>query len=103
MTRDPRALAPGLAHYGALFLGAGAAEVLGDYGAGPNHVLPTGGAARFSGGLSVFTFLRVRTWIEIDDVRAAQPLVRDARDLARMEGLDGHAAAAAMRLPARAR
>jgi len=97
MTRDPRALAPGLAHYGALFLGAGAAEVLGDYGAGPNHVLPTGGAARFSGGLSVFTFLRVRTWIEIDDLAAAEPLLRDASALARLEGLDGHAAAAAAR------
>ena len=98
MTREPRALAARLVHYGALFLGAGAGEVLGDYGAGPNHVLPTGGAARFTGGLSVFTFLRVRTWVEIDDGVAAEPLLRDAAALARMEGLDAHAAAAAARL-----
>ena len=51
--------------YGALFIGSGAAEVLGDYGVGPNHTLPTGGTARSFGGLSVHTFLRARTWIEI--------------------------------------
>src|SRR5439155_1372203 len=49
--RDADAVAPRLAHYGALFVGAASAEVLGDYGAGPNHVLPTGGTARSSGGL----------------------------------------------------
>lgn len=100
MTREPEAIAPRLANYGALFLGAAAGEVLGDYGAGPNHVLPTGGAARFSGGLSVFTFLRVRTWIRIDDPTAAVPIASDAAALARMEGLDGHAAAAAARADA---
>jgi phosphoribosyl-ATP pyrophosphohydrolase/phosphoribosyl-AMP cyclohydrolase/histidinol dehydrogenase len=49
-----------LNHYGALFIGSGAAEVFGDYGAGPNHVLPTGQTARICGGLSVFNFLRIR-------------------------------------------
>lgn len=98
ITRDPEAIASGLVHYGALFLGGGAGEVLGDYGAGPNHVLPTGGAARFSGGLSVFTFLRVRTWMRIDDLDAARPLLRDTAGLARLEGLDGHAQAAEARL-----
>jgi len=58
---------PRLSHFGALFIGAGSAEVLGDYGAGPNHVLPTAGAARSKGGLSVYTFLRVRTWMRMDD------------------------------------
>ncbi len=72
------AVAPRLAHYGALFIGAGSAEVLGDYGAGPNHVLPTAGTARSKGGLSVYTFLRVRTWLRIDDAAAARPLVEDA-------------------------
>lgn len=63
-------------HYGGIFIGAGAAEVLGDYGAGPNHVLPTGGTARYTGGLSVLTFLRVRTWMRIDNTGPSQELVR---------------------------
>ena len=61
-----------LKHYGGLFIGAGAAEVLGDYGAGPNHTLPTGGTARSTGGLCVLTFLRVRTWMRVDDPVAAR-------------------------------
>ena len=68
-------LAPSLIHYGALFVGEGAAEVLGDYGAGPNHTLPTGGTARSCGALSVATFLRVQTWMRLDDSRAALPMV----------------------------
>jgi histidinol dehydrogenase len=96
--RDASTVAPRLAHYGALFLGAGAAEVLGDYGAGPNHVLPTGGAARSTGGLSVYTFLRVRTWLRIDDRSAALPLIEDAIWLGRVEGLEAHARAAERRL-----
>jgi phosphoribosyl-ATP pyrophosphohydrolase/phosphoribosyl-AMP cyclohydrolase/histidinol dehydrogenase len=98
MARDARSLCPRLTHFGALFVGGGAAEVFGDYGAGPNHVLPTGGAARFTGGLSVFNFLRVRTWIEITDLPSAQPLARDAIAFAGMEGLAAHAASAARRL-----
>src|ERR1051325_6494100 len=96
--RDADAVAPRLAHYGALFVGAGSAEVLGDYGAGPNHVLPTGGTARSSGGLSVYTFLRVRTWLRITDGVAARPLIEDAIWLALAEGLEGHARAAKRRL-----
>ena len=87
----------GLEAYGGLFLGAGAAEVLGDYGAGPNHVLPTGGAACLRGGLWVGDFLAVRTWLRIDDPAAARELVADAEQLARLEGLEGHARAAARR------
>jgi histidinol dehydrogenase len=97
--RDAEAVAPRLAHYGALFVGGGSPEVLGDYGAGPNHVLPTGGTARFSGGLSVYTFLRVRTWLRIDDYNAAQSLVEDAVWFGRAEGLEAHARAAERRLP----
>jgi len=96
--REAAAVAPRLAHYGALFVGAGAAEVLGDYGAGPNHVLPTGGTARSTGGLSVYTFLRVRTWLRIDDRAAALPLIQDAIWLGRAEGLEAHARAAERRL-----
>lgn len=91
-------IAPRLAHYGALFIGAAAAEVLGDYGAGPNHVLPTGGTARSTGGLSVYTFLRVRSWLRIDDSAAARPLVEDAGWLGRVEGLEAHGRAADARL-----
>jgi len=83
--------------YGGLFIGAGSAEVLGDYGAGPNHVLPTGGSARHVGGLSVSTFLTTRTWMRIDDRAAAGELVEDAVALARLEGLEGHARAAERR------
>ena len=72
--------------------------MLGDYGAGPNHVLPTGGTARFSGGLSVYTFLRVRTWLRIAECAAARPLVEDAVWLGRAEGLEAHARAAERRL-----
>jgi len=92
------AVAPRLAHYGALFIGAGSAEVLGDYGAGPNHVLPTAGRARSTGGLSVYTFLRVRTWLCIDDAAAARPLVEDAAWFGRVEGLEAHARSAERRL-----
>jgi Histidinol dehydrogenase len=59
-------------NYGGLFIGANAAEVLGDYGAGPNHVLPTGGTGKYTGGLSIFNFIRVRTWMRIDDAAASQ-------------------------------
>ncbi len=89
---------PKLEHYGALFLGHNAAEVLGDYGAGPNHTLPTGGTARSFGGLSVHTFLRVRTWLRIDDLAAARVITQDAEHLALLEGLHGHSRAAAMRV-----
>jgi len=91
-------VAPRLAHFGALFIGGASAEVLGDYGVGPNHVLPTGGTARSKGGLSVYTFLRVRTWLRIDDSAAARPLVEDAAWFGRVEGLEGHARSAERRL-----
>ena len=86
-----------LRHFGALFIGPGAAVVLGDYGAGPNHTLPTGGTARHTGGLSVFDFLRIRTYLRIDDAAASEPLLKDAQLLARLEGLEAHARAAGIR------
>ena len=91
------ALAARLDHYGALFVGEGAAEVLGDYGAGPNHTLPTGGSARSTGALSVLSFLRVQTWMRLDAPAEAQELVADCVALARMEGLEAHARAAELR------
>jgi phosphoribosyl-ATP pyrophosphohydrolase/phosphoribosyl-AMP cyclohydrolase/histidinol dehydrogenase len=94
LVADAADVAPRVRHYGGLFVGAGAAEVLGDYGAGPNHVLPTGAGARHTGGLSVLHFLRVRTWLRMDDPAA---LARDAAHLARLEGLEGHARSAERR------
>ena len=88
---------PGLRTYGTMFVGSKSGEVLGDYGAGPNHVLPTGGAARGTGGLSVLTFLRLRTWLRIDDAAAACELADDSAWFARAEGLEGHARSAEKR------
>ena len=85
-------------NYGGLFVGEYAAEVLGDYGAGPNHTLPTGGTGRYTGGLCVFNFLRIRTWMRIDDKEKSQPLVKDSIVMAELEGLHGHARAAKARL-----
>ena len=98
VTRAPSSVAERLQHYGALFVGAGAAEVLGDYGVGPNHTLPTGGTARSFGGLSVHTFLRTRTWMEFDAERVDRRLYRDAAQFARLEGLEAHARSAERRL-----
>jgi phosphoribosyl-ATP pyrophosphohydrolase/phosphoribosyl-AMP cyclohydrolase/histidinol dehydrogenase len=94
---DPVTVATRVAHYGALFIGAGAGEVLADYGIGPNHVLPTGGTARWTGGLSVLTFLRVRTWVRITDSLAAREVAEDAAWFGRAEGLEAHARAAEQR------
>ena len=98
MTREPEKLAAMVDHWGGLFIGGDSAEVLGDYGSGPNHTLPTGAVARYRGGLSVFDFLRIRTWLEIDDPGAARQLTEDAVALARLEGLEAHARAAELRL-----
>lgn len=99
LTADAGAVASRCRHWGGLFVGADAAEVLGDYGAGPNHTLPTGGVARYKGGLSVFDFLRIRTRLEIADASGAAGLVEDAIALARLEGLEAHARAAERRRP----
>jgi phosphoribosyl-ATP pyrophosphohydrolase/phosphoribosyl-AMP cyclohydrolase/histidinol dehydrogenase len=91
---DAEDLAPSLHSYGSLFIGGGSAEAFADYGVGPNHVLPTGGGARYQSGLSVLTFLRSPTWSRLDDPGA---LVDDTVHLARLEGLEAHARAARMR------
>jgi phosphoribosyl-ATP pyrophosphohydrolase/phosphoribosyl-AMP cyclohydrolase/histidinol dehydrogenase len=91
---EPDDLAGILGCYGSLFVGGGSAEVFADYGVGPNHVLPTGGGARFQSGLSVLTFLRSPTWSRLDDPGS---LVDDTVHLARLEGLEAHARAAQRR------
>lgn len=97
MTRDARQIGSRLRNAGALFLGTSSAEVLGDYGAGPNHTLPTGGTARFQAGLSVTHFLRLRTWLAIEHPEESG-LLDDVRRLAELEGLAGHEASAARRV-----
>jgi histidinol dehydrogenase len=91
---DPRATAMLVRSYGSLFVGGSSAETFADYGAGPNHVLPTGGSARFQSGLSVMTFLKPSTWLSVD---RPDVLIEETARLARLEGLEAHARAALAR------
>ena len=97
MVADPAALFGRIRHAGAAFLGRHCPEALGDYVAGPNHVLPTGRTARFASGLSVFDFLKRTTWVEAD-AAALAAVGPAAVALARAEGLDAHALSVAARL-----
>jgi histidinol dehydrogenase len=94
---DPHRWEPLLKHAGAIFLGAYTSESLGDYCAGPNHVLPTSGTARFSSPLGVYDFQKRSSLIEVSG-QGAQTLGRIASVLAHGEGLQAHARAAEMRL-----
>jgi histidinol dehydrogenase len=94
---DPHRWEPLLKHAGAIFLGAFTSESLGDYCAGPNHVLPTSGTARFSSPLGVYDFQKRSSLIEVSEA-GAQVLGPIAAELAYGEGLQGHARAAEMRL-----
>ena len=96
-SRDPHRWEPLLNHAGAIFLGAFTSESLGDYCAGPNHVLPTSGTARFSSPLGVYDFQKRSSLIEVSD-QGAQILGKTASVLAHGEGLQAHARAAEMRL-----
>ncbi len=97
--RDPEGLLGRVRHAGAVFLGRHTPEVVGDYVAGPNHVLPTGGTARFSSALSTEDFVTRLSVIEYsrEGLAEAGPHVAE---LSRVEGLDGHGAAAAVRIAA---
>ena len=96
-TRTPRQVLPLLHNAGAIFLGAYSAEAMGDYAAGPNHVLPTGGAARFSSPLGVYDFVKRTSIIEIDP-RGFELLAPTVLELARAEGLEAHAQAVIRRM-----
>ena len=96
-SRDPHRWEPLLKHAGAIFLGAYTSESLGDYCAGPNHVLPTSGTARFSSPLGVYDFQKRSSLIEVSE-QGAQTLGKIASVLAHGEGLQAHARAAEMRL-----
>ena len=96
-SRDPHRWEPLLRHAGAIFLGAYTSESLGDYCAGPNHVLPTSGTARFSSPLGVYDFQKRSSLIEVSE-QGAQQLGLIAAELAYGEGLQAHARAAELRL-----
>ena len=95
-SRDPHKWEPLLKHAGAIFLGAYTSESLGDYCAGPNHVLPTSGTARFSSPLGVYDFQKRSSIIEVSE-QGAQVLGKIAAELAYGEGLQAHARAAELR------
>ena len=96
-SKDPHRWEPLLKHAGAIFLGAFTSESLGDYCAGPNHVLPTSGTSRFSSPLGVYDFQKRSSLIEVSEA-GAQKLGVIAAELAYGEGLQAHARAAEMRL-----
>jgi histidinol dehydrogenase len=96
---DPEPLLARIRHAGAIFLGHFAPEAVGDYVAGPSHVLPTSGGARFASGLGVLDFLKRSSIIGLDR-RALGRIGPAARTLAEAEGLDAHALSVALRLDA---
>ena len=96
---NPETLAAKVRHAGAIFLGRHTPEAIGDYVAGPNHVLPTSGAARFSSGLNLLDFMKRTTLVACDDESLAR-IGPAAVSLAEAEGLGAHAISVAIRLGA---
>jgi histidinol dehydrogenase len=96
LTEDAGKLAENVRNAGGLFIGEWSAEVMADYVAGPSHVMPTAGTARFSSALSVRNFVRVTPVLTFDDDTFLE-LSKDAEVLAKLEGLHGHAAASEYR------
>jgi histidinol dehydrogenase len=94
--KDAARYLPQIRYAGGIFLGEFSAEVMADYVAGPSHVMPTGGTARFASALSVRNFVRISPFLNFDE-KSFLALARDAATLAYEEGLDGHAAAAELR------
>ena len=97
-TADPAALAARIRNAGAIFLGAHTPEVIGDYVAGSNHVLPTARSARFSSGLGVLDFMKRTSILKLDQ-KSLAALGPAAMTLARAEGLEAHRRSVAIRLP----
>jgi histidinol dehydrogenase len=100
--REPRALLPKLSNAGSIFLGPWSPESVGDYCAGPNHVLPTLGFARAFGGVGVDSFVR-RVYVQELDESGLRAIGPDAALLARAEGLEAHARSVDLRLAAQER
>jgi histidinol dehydrogenase len=101
-TRDPEALAGRIRNAGAIFLGSHTPEVIGDYVAGCNHVLPTARSARFSSGLGVLDFMKRTSVLKLDAAALAH-LAAPAMTLARAEGLEAHRRSLEIRAPAKPR
>ena len=97
MLADPDPVFAAVRHAGAIFIGGFCPEAVGDYIAGPNHVLPTGRTARFASGLSVFDFLKRTTWVSADQASLGR-IGPAAVALAEAEGLQAHARSIALRL-----
>src|SRR5690606_33617677 len=95
---QPEALLPRIRHAGAIFLGRHTSEALGDYCAGPSHVLPTSGTARFSSALGVYDFQK-RSSVIYCSADTARQLAHPTSVLARAEGLTAHARSAELRDP----
>ena len=98
MVAEPKVLFGQIRHAGAVFLGRNCPEAIGDYVAGPNHVLPTSGTARFASGLSVYDFMKRTSWVALED-RALQAIGPAAVALAEAESLTAHGASVDIRLP----
>ncbi|HKD38310.1 MAG TPA: histidinol dehydrogenase, partial [Pirellulales bacterium] len=96
-TADPERLLGKIPHAGAAFLGHFSPVALGDYAAGPSHVLPTGGTARFASGLSALDFIRGNSVIAYTQTGLAA-VAEDIRSLAEKEGLTAHWASVKMRV-----
>ncbi len=97
MLNDPYRVFSKSRHAGAVFLGKTTPEAMGDYIAGPNHVLPTSGTARFASGLSVYDFMKRTSWVSLSQ-GALEALGPSAITLAEAEGLTAHARSVAVRL-----
>ena len=98
MAARPRLVArSGCTNYGSLFLGEETTVAYGDKCSGPNHILPTRGAARYSGGLSVGKFIKTVTWQRLDR-GACREVGQVAARISRLEGMEGHARTGDVRL-----
>ena len=100
LVKDPKALLAGIRNAGAVFLGHWTPEALGDYLAGPNHILPTGGTARFSSPLGVYDFVKRISVLSFDE-KALAKYGKPAAEFAAMEGLDAHGKSILARLKAK--
>jgi histidinol dehydrogenase len=100
LTENPESLVELVRNAGGVFVGEHSPEALGDYVAGPSHVMPTGGSARFASPLTVFDFLKITSTLDVteDEMRTIGPY---AATLARAEGLTGHARSIELRLEGR--
>lgn len=97
--KDPDRYIDQLKNYGSLFIGTSASETLGDYSSGLNHTLPTNGGARYTGGLSVFDFLKLQTTLRVNE-KGLKTIGPIAQHFGEIEGMDGHAASIDLRMKA---